>query len=293
MRTLASLILLVALASITTGASAQNLEGFDDGGTVVRPSPHTGMQLLRSFYFRYRSDDHHLQAIGVTPDRPAFQQAQCIFQDHNGDDDYYFHAVQQDVFPFGSAAYFYGRDICRGSCTRAIPRPSGDYVFVLRGFYMYFQGDDHHLDQIKLMENNGMLTVAFNDKNDDDNFIWEVQYAYVPRSRFAALGERSGMARSAVGTAIPGGVGVIRGFDLNFRSDDHHIRELGVFMSGTGSLDVYFGDKNGDDLFDWRVRWGVLGSGALSTAAVKFDDLTLGSGTLSTAAVKFDDLTLQ
>jgi hypothetical protein len=82
------------------------------------------------------------------------------------------------------------------------------------------------------------------------------------------MGERSGRTRGAQRCApstipaatcdpIPSGIAWIRGFDFNFRSDDHHIQEVGVYQPGDGRLEVYYSDKNQDDEFDWRVRWAV------------------------------------
>jgi hypothetical protein len=57
---------------------------------------------------------------------------------------------------------------------------------------------------------------------------------------------------------IPSGTAVIRGFDLDFRHKDRHVRDVGVMLNGSGGLEVYFGDKTPDDAFDWKVRYAVL-----------------------------------
>jgi hypothetical protein len=257
---------------VSSNALAQSTSDFASGSTDV-PYGHSGTQLLRQFYFRYSDTDHHLRAIGISPDhispdQPRDQRLAIIYQDINGDDEYFYSINHDDFARSGISSFTTLRDVCRGSCTRTISRPAGDYVFVLRGFYIFFNGDDHHIDQISIMENSGNLTVAYNDKNDDDTFIWEVHYSYVPRSLIRSVGERSGHAhggqRCAMSTIpeatcppIPSGIAWIRGFDFNFRSDDHHIQEVGVSQPGDGRLEVFYSDKNRDDEFDWRVRWAV------------------------------------
>jgi hypothetical protein len=142
---------------------------------------------------------------------------------------------------------------------RSAERPTGDFVFVLIGFQLSFHGDDHHINEVRIIESDGNLTVRFRDKHSAPPPIslWSLQYAYVPRSLFVELGTSSGSDRGAVGLDIPAGPSVIRGFSFDFRSDDHHLREIGV-LTGSGRLEVYYADKNMDDLFDWAVDWGIL-----------------------------------
>jgi hypothetical protein len=242
------------LCSPASDALAQSTSGFANGFREVAYG-HVGTQLLRQFYFRYTDTDHHIRAIGISPDHPSTQRLGIIYQDINGDDRYFYNIAHDDLASSGIRSYYYGRDVCRDSCTRAISRPAGDYVFVLRGFYIYFHGDDHQIDQISIMENNGNLTVAYNDRNNDDTFICEVRYSYVPRSLIRSMSESSGRTRREQRVSIPTGTAWIRGFNFDFRSSDHEIQEIGVWQPGDGPLEVYYSDRNGDDEFDWRVRW--------------------------------------
>lgn len=63
---------------------------------------------------------------------------------------------------------------------------------------------------------------------------------------------------------IPGGTAVIRGFNFDFKSADHHIKDFGVMLNGSGGLEVYYGDKNRDDSFDWQVQYAILAGRARS-----------------------------
>lgn len=249
-------VMVVAHASATL---AQSTSGFSKGPATRSYSANGGVPLMKSFYFRYTSSDHHIRAIQAMPDSPALGEISVNYQDKNTDDEYFFNVQHQPYF--GTIfARSYGRDVCVGSCTREISAPANrlDHVFVIRGFYLYFHGTDHHLDQISVKERDGQVTVAYNDKNDDDTFLWDLDYAYVPRAAFSTISTRAGSAQGATRASIEAGTALIRGFDLNFASGDHHIKEVGIWMAGDGNLDVYYGDKNGDDSFNWTVEYAVL-----------------------------------
>ena len=79
----------------------------------------------------------------------------------------------------------------RAASFAASPPNRADYVFVLRGFYIHYVGDDHHIDQVMIEEKDGLATVAFNDQNDDDRFRVDLHYGYIPKARVSSMGERS------------------------------------------------------------------------------------------------------
>ncbi|MDQ3564019.1 MAG: hypothetical protein M3436_07735 [Pseudomonadota bacterium] len=251
--------------AVAATAAAQSAEGFGEGYT--QDNFHVdGAPLMKSFYFRFSDSDHHIRAIEVQPHKPSLGTIAINFQDKNGDDEYYYHIQSQP---------YYGqiwqrsteRVASKGADVMQLQAPPdlANWVFVIRGFYIYYHGTDHHIDQISVLEEDGRVTVAYNDKNDDDTFWWELDYAYVPRSRFTAIGTRSGTAKGAARASIPVGSAVLRGFDLNFSSNDHHIKEVGLWMPDDGNLDIYYSDKNQDDKFAWRVKYGILGSAGGNT----------------------------
>ena len=250
---------LAAALLIALPASAQSVEGFSPGGYSYPALRVDGAPLLKSFYFRYSSDDHHIQSIAMQPHKPQLGKATVAFGDNNNDDDYYYK---------GEFAPYYGTiwrrevplTVCTGSCFIPLQRPADpqNWAFVITGFRVFFRGDDHHIDQLRVTESNGYVTVAYNDKNDDDSFAWELQYAYVPRSRFTSLGSRTGSAKGAQGVDYLVGNGVLRGFNFDFASEDHHIKDLGVMLRNNGRLEVYYGDHNVDDSFSWQVDYGIL-----------------------------------
>jgi len=240
-------------------ASAENLQGFASGFTSrsIDP-PESGVPLLQSFYFRYTDSDHHLRAIDIEPNAPSVNEARIGYADENGDDQFFYNIDLQRY----SGRIFeqtHGREVCTGRCTKTILAPADreNHVFVIRGFYIFFHGDDHHIDQIGIQEDDGQVTVSFNDQDDNDTFLWDLHYAYIPRSRVADIGARSGNARGAQRVSIRSGPAVIRGFNFDFTSKDHHIKDIGIQMTGNGQLSVFYGDREPDDSFAWQVRYAI------------------------------------
>lgn len=251
----------LSAACISGQVMAENLQGHAKGFTTRDLGlTQNGAPLLQSFYFRYTSADHHISAIEVAPNIPAINKASLAYSDKNRDDQYFYNVTFAPYFGEIFRRSVGGEHCLNGTCTYPLQAPPNraDYVFVLRGFYIYYVSGDHHIDQIKIQENNGLVTVAFNDKNDDDRFRVDLHYAYIPRSRFSVIEEQSGTAKGGQRMAIAGGTAVIRGFNFDFKSKDHHIKDFGVMLNGSGGLEVYYGDKNQDDSFDWQVQYAVL-----------------------------------
>ena len=262
MSRLTATIALATTVCLTPSAFAENVQGHAKG-FVKRPLGLTenGAPLLQSFYFKFTGDDHHFGAIEIVPNAPAANQVSIGYVDKNHDDEY-FHNITFAPY-FGTIfRRSDGREHCIGQCTYPLQAPADrqNHVFVLRGFYIYYLGDDHHIDQLKIEEKDGLVTVALNDKNDDDRFRVDLHYAYIPRSRLLVPdGEWSGTSQGAHGMAIPGGTAVIRGFNFDFKGRmDRHIRDVGVMLNGAGRMEVYFGDKSPTEPFDWKVQYAIL-----------------------------------
>lgn len=265
------LIMLCAVAVvIATSGIAQTVEGFGKGLVDV-DYPHTGTQLLDSFFFQFVEGtnlgshvDHHLTQLLFLPDFPQGKM-RLGFHDKNSDDRYFYKLSHVGIGDPRVRRFTRSLDICdRSRCTVTIERPAGDFVFVLVGLQLAYRGTDHHVDEIGVIESNGALTVFFNDKNDDDVFQWSIKYAYVPADLFIYRDVTSGTReRRGARRTIPAGNSVIRGFKFNFEphftsGGDHHIRSVGVLTQDDGRLEVWYNDKNEDDGFDWEVHSGVL-----------------------------------
>ena len=258
---LKSSIFLLAAMGLTTAAPAENVQGNSKGFKTRQIGlTQNGAPLLQSFYFKFNSEDHHFGGMEVQPNAPTQNQMKYGYSDTNGDDEYFYNIT---LAPYFGEIFrrTHEPEFCHGaSCTFPIEHPANlaGQVFVLRGFYIQFRGGDHHIDQIRISESNGMATVALNDQNDDDNFAVNLHYAYIPQSKLSVISSASGTAAGGARVSIPAGIGVVRGFNMDFVSSDRHIRDIGVIMNGSGRLEVYYGDKTPTDQFRWKVDYGIL-----------------------------------
>jgi hypothetical protein len=304
--TLAAMLFVAALTS--TGAAqatktANVEEGFvggdpAQGGLADREFPGRGVPLLKTVNFQFVPSykkcvpvetgdcfdqvDHHINSILIDPKTLAFHQGRIRigFTDKFPDDPFYYNVQHYLEFNPSIRRFDTGYNQAVGHATDKTisrPTPASDYEFVLIGFELRFlrndnQGGlplpDHHINEVGIIENDGKVTVDFNDENFDDRFQYRIQYAYVPREMFitSGLGESSGIAaRDFAQQDIPSGPAVIRGFRFDFRltcigltiCGDHHLKKIAVINQG-GRVQVRYADKNGDDFFTWRVKWGIL-----------------------------------
>jgi hypothetical protein len=285
-------ILLLVLTFASTSVSAQVSNGFvkisDNHGSALFDVPFSpnGIPLLSRFAFELADGDNHLQQILIDPGLPPGKM-RIGFHDKDADnlpiidfddDDYFFNITHFDISDPRVQVLTRSLDICSegqqqegrllGKCTVQLDRPPGDVVFVLVGFQLSFRGGiDHHIRQVGLLEDNGVLTVSFGDEHFDpseDTFLFSVKFAWVPRDRFSDIGESSDTrSKDEVSRAIPVGRAVLRGFRLEFKSyftgnEDHHLKKIGVLPNTAGTVLISYRDDNGDDGFDWQYRWAIL-----------------------------------
>ena len=258
----------LTLAAFLKPGLAQDARGCDDGGLNDVEHKTAAVALLGRFIFEYKSNDHHMTQILIMPDFSSPGIMRLGFHDKNLDDNYCFnvsHFTVDDSRVSIQSVPTSGVGLCetKARCTIQLNKPNGDNVFVLIGFQLsYRSGIDHHVDEIAILEDDGTLKVAFNDKDDDTQLLYRVKYAYVPRDRFRELGQSEGFDERQEATAtMPGGVAVLRGFRFRFLNGDHHVRKLGILpvqSSPNGTAYIYYSDKNGDDPFDWLYRWAIL-----------------------------------
>ena len=287
----ATLAATLAVAAFTSTGAAQatktaNLEEGFEKVQAIRAFPNEGVPLLKSFIFQYVPSyakcvpvvtddcfgqvDHHIWYINIGPNTLAPGKIHLVFSDEGRSPFYYY--VQHYILTDPSIRKFEtGFNEAVGQTTKTIsrPTPASNYVFVLRGFSLSFaDAADRHIDEVGIIENDGKVTVEFNDALHNRRFKYKIWYAYVPREMFttSGLGERSGTyAKDHAQQAIPDGPAVIRGFRFEDKPtcvgsrscSDHHIKKIGVENQG-GRVQVRYADKNGDDPFDWRVKWGIL-----------------------------------
>jgi hypothetical protein len=261
---------LLALTSLTVSAQEEN--GCVDVAKKNEslfdvPFVPNGTPLLSRFGFSFDPGiDHHIQQILIYPGLPPGMMRLDYSDKHPDDEDNYcFNITHFDIADARVRHVTRGLDICSesGKCTVQLDKPAGDFVFVITGFQLSYRAPyDHHVKEVSILENNGALTVALNDEHFDpseDTFIWDIQYAYVPRDRFINIGESTGAgANDRVLVSMPSGRAVLRGFKFTFIGDDHHLQQISVRPNTTGTAFIVFRDQNGDDKFDWEYRWAIL-----------------------------------
>ena len=268
------------LLSFASSVQAQVSNGFakisENGGSGVFDLPFSpaGTPLLSRFAFELADGDNHLQQILIDPGLPPGKM-RIGFHDRDAnnlplidfdDDDYFFNITHFGITDSRVQVLTRTLDICseNGKCTVQLARPPGDVVFVLIGFQLSFRADfDHHIREIGVLEDNGLLTVTFRDDDFDpseDTFLFSLKFAWVPKDRLGDIGELSDTgSNDEVSRAIPTGRAVLRGFRFAFR-EDHHLKKIGVLPTTAGTVLISFRDTNGDDRFDWQYRWAILKS---------------------------------
>lgn len=163
------------------------------------------------------------------------------------------------------------------------------YEFVLQGFeFSFTSGGDHQIKNIEILEDEGILSVGFHDKNLDDNFHFNVSYAWLPTTSIVEMGSNSsasskdGLPKNSVHEKLntkskSTGSAVVRGFRLTFPArGDQEVHGITVdpnSVDGEQYIDVALNDRKGNDPFSWAVKWAILGD--QSTTSVSSRDLSL------------------
>jgi hypothetical protein len=187
-----TLAIFTILALLCTSAAAQHdcVSIAHNGNSLAEKQfNHSPTPLLSVFNFRLSQSDNNIKGIVIWPDLQA-STILLNFFDKSAGHDYCFDVDHFDITDrrIQSAAKV---DYCvDGQCTVPLNKPDGDFVFVLTGFRLNFEQDDHYIKDIAIHEDNGQLTVAYNDRHVDapnDTFSWGVQYAYVPGMFLAKL----------------------------------------------------------------------------------------------------------
>lgn len=240
-------------------ATVFNLQGHGRG-TVMRNMLVRDFPLLKHFFFQFRHKDKHILRIGIL----GSARSTFIFEDVDTLDRYFYNISFVDAIGGrkrpGNA---FGVSTNGDEAVIPIDFFSDEVVFVLRGFRLSFRetasiNQDRHIDMVSIYERNGDLHVRMKDKNGDDWFQYSIDYSLINRESIVAQGLVSGTsAKGAAAGNSMNGMSVISGFHVDFQSKDHHLRDIGV-MAKDGTIEVFFEDKNGDDKFDWFVKYAIL-----------------------------------
>ena len=271
-RTLGGVAALLLLTGVADGSSAQErrFSGEAEGTVVLDAGSFRGTPLLSDFRLRYgppfdqaSKTDHHVETIEVAAQRPNPSSVRVTLRDKDAKDDYAYDVAWLQRTFLRSQVGETPRLTCSAQCSRPLERPSPAHVFVLRGFEITAPGD-RHIERIAVLENDGVLTVAYEHapgffSPESQVFEWQVDYAYLHPSDVVATRElRDHAGNTAV--SVPAGDAAIRGFDFRFVKGDRHLREIAV-MTRDGQVEVSFDDKSGDDFYTWHVQWAQVGPG--------------------------------
>ena len=266
---LLSAIGLFALIVVEAPAQ-QRFEGTGKGQVIVqapgpKPGPFVRTSLLDGFYVRFgpplgqsSNEDHHLRTLEVRLQHPEPTNIKVVYADNNADDRFaYIVSVHFREIAGVESGSTGAPLVCALQCSIPLARPSPQHVFVLRGFRISVNGGDRHVERLAVFEADGVLVVALEQGGSPNDFLFEVDYAYLPPAAVQAVGELWDTGTRAR-KDIPAGASVIRGFDFRFTNGDHHVREIGIMTPDNGRVEVFFSDKNADDPFVWSVRWAIL-----------------------------------
>lgn len=153
------------------------------GGAICRPTVGAAIRkyqtgdvnynyepVIAGFLFS-KNEDTHIKSLGYQLE-PAEDAYFIYFRDKKPDEavDFwvsYAMVKSTHVYCKGSVT---GK--ARGSAYREI---SASHPF-LQGFNLRFTNDDHHIQEVGVILKPGKMNVYFNDKNDDDEFEYTIQY---------------------------------------------------------------------------------------------------------------------
>ena len=175
-----------------------------------------------------------------------------------------------------------------------LAQPNLSAVVLPAGWSFNYKGrnTDHHLNEYgyevvnqDFNASSGNLNwttnVTYCDKNKDDDYKWDIYHTIVRlqdsyvfhgaagwKDDGGGESSRPGSHRSDALKSYEHAVVYLEGVTFDFKEKDHHIKTIGIdlknirFERSTGTIswdtDVVFRDKNGDDNYRWKYRYGVL-----------------------------------
>lgn len=224
-------------------------------GSTTTNATEAPQSALSGFKLEFRGGDHEIKSIGVIRDSNSVT---TTFADNDGNDAYRMWA-QYTAVPMRVVD---ATGDCSEVCEIAIERPpSPGAQLVIRGFSVQRNGSDANLRRIAIDPDpdRGVVTVEFSD-NGRSYYRARVQYGYVDATHVAgthrASGQRRRQEQSLVLPRVPGQP-MLQGFDVRFRTGDHHLRTFAIEPTAT-AYRVTFNDNNTDDEYQVSVDYLVL-----------------------------------
>ena len=234
-----------------------------------------------------------------------------------------------DHEPTGTRINVYVGTVGRGAWRITVDQFGGTLAVVPIAWSFDYASQDHHIDRHSLRivddvydASSGTISwrtlVAYDDKNDDDNYAWEVNHAILALPDAIFLGGETPVisdgggadseTRSVTDARLVGFANatvVLRGWTFNYDDDDHHIDHMSLRLTGvtydpaagtvTWTANARYSDKNSDDDYDWSYQFLIIAfnGGGLTTVAATGTDgggsVTHNGAVTSGALQGFDD----
>jgi|GEM_PF-6909692 len=149
------------------------------------------------------------------------------------------------------------------------PAYSSPGVALLDSFYFRYEGGDHHLASLACRPENGKITLAFADVNNDDDYYYSVEHkrrtdAGIITGSFVDFGH--GTALYPLTSPGAGYVFALRGFRFYYRDgSDHHMNQVAILREGSG-VRTRFNDVGIDNDYVVYVDYAWLPPAVVSSA---------------------------
>jgi hypothetical protein len=234
-----------------------------------------------------------------------------------------------DHEPTGTRVNLYVATVGRGVWRISLDQFGGTLAVVPVGWSFDFADNDHHVDRhsLRIVDDvfdassatiSWRTLVAYDDKNDDDDYAWEVNHAILAMAdatfvsgESPTLSDDGGAAsetRSATDSRLAGfsnATVVLRGWTFDYDDDDHHIDQMSLRLTGvtydptagtvSWTANARYSDKNSDDDYTWSYQFLVIafndgGVTTVSSAGTDGGGSATHNGTVINAALQgFDD----
>ncbi|MBV8882911.1 MAG: hypothetical protein JO235_02770 [Chroococcidiopsidaceae cyanobacterium CP_BM_RX_35] len=243
---------------------AQEAYGSGVKGDFTTRYGDPGAELLRSFFFRFESDDHPLQTIAAHPVGNSNIEISFADRDPTSNDDKYdYDVISQPLKNSAILLRSASQNLCFTYCYLDDPKLNdSNYVFVLRGFKFTYARDDFAIKKIMISKEGGAIDVELHDRSGRNQFAIVVDYALVPRELVASTNSITGVVRGSTRRSVSAGTAVLSGFALEYLDDDYRMREFGILarqpVNPGPNIEIYFSDNSQSRRFSYKVDYALL-----------------------------------
>ncbi len=230
--------------------------------TLIKTDKFKGkLPFLSSFHFVFgESDgDRKVQNITIDPHAEALNiafndgKSNTIFQH---DIVYTLLEYRNDIVIKNTGMRFCDGGQCQITLDRSAAEQDGS--FVLSGFTIHGK-EARPLKNLKISERSGVLTVGWSDNNGDDDFSYNVRYAYIPNKLLGVSGKTlvcDGYDECTAALELDGsGPSMVQGFEIGFIDSDRGVNELGFKMVDNFTVEAHLVDKDAIDRISFKLQY--------------------------------------